>query len=58
VNIASGVENRVVSVEKAETTAVVTEVEGLYAHTNHFIQDAMLGSPLMMTPQHSRAIQL
>ena len=45
VNIASGVENRVVSVEKAETTAVVTEVEGLYAHTNHFIQDAMLGFP-------------
>ena len=45
VNIASGVENRVVSVEKAETTAAVTEVEGLYAHTNHFIQDAMLGFP-------------
>lgn len=45
VNIASGIENRVVSVEKAENTAVVTEVEGLYAHTNHFIQDAMLGFP-------------
>jgi len=45
VNIASGVENRVVSVEKAENTAVVHEVEGLYAHTNHFIQDAMLGFP-------------
>ncbi len=45
VNIASGIENRVVSVEKAETTAVVYEVEGLYAHTNHFIQDAMLGFP-------------
>ena len=45
VNIASGLENRVVSVEKAETTAAVTEVEGLYAHTNHFIQDAMLGFP-------------
>jgi len=45
VNIASGIENRVVSVEKAENTAVVHEVEGLYAHTNHFIQDAMLGFP-------------
>jgi len=45
VNIASGNENRVVSVEKAETSAVVYEVEGLYAHTNHFIQDAMLGFP-------------
>jgi len=45
VNIASGVENRVVSVEKAENTAVVHEVDGLYAHTNHFIQDAMLGFP-------------
>jgi len=45
VNIASGIENRVVSVEKAENTAVVHEVEGLYAHTNHFVQDAMLGFP-------------
>jgi len=45
VNIASGIENRVVSVEKAENTAVVHEVDGLYAHTNHFIQDAMLGFP-------------
>ncbi len=45
VNIASGVENRVVSVEKAENTAVVHEVDGLYAHTNHFIQDAMLCFP-------------
>lgn len=45
VNIASGIENRVVSVEKAENTAAVYEVEGLYAHTNHFIQDAMLGFP-------------
>jgi len=45
VNIASGIENRVVSVEKAETTSVVYEVEGLYAHTNHFIQDEMLGFP-------------
>jgi len=45
INIASGIENRIVSVEKAENTAVVYEVEGLYAHTNHFIQDAMLGFP-------------
>ncbi|NQV19612.1 MAG: hypothetical protein HQ534_13865 [Armatimonadetes bacterium] len=45
INIASGIENRIVSVEKAETTSVVYEVEGLYAHTNHFIQDAMLGFP-------------
>ena len=45
VNIASGIENRVVSVEKAENIAVVYEVEGLYAHTNHFIQDAFLGFP-------------
>ncbi len=46
VNIASGIENRVVSVEKAETTSVVYEVEGLYAHTNHFIQDEMLSFPI------------
>ena len=45
VNIASDIENRVVSVEKAENTSVVYEVDGLYAHTNHFIQDALLAYP-------------
>lgn len=45
VNIASGIENRVVSVEKAENTTIVHEVDGLYAHTNHFIQDALLTYP-------------
>lgn len=33
------------SVEKADNTACVYEVEGLYAHTNHFIQDVMLSFP-------------
>ncbi|MCK4825691.1 hypothetical protein KA005_58630, partial [bacterium] len=45
VNIASGIENRVVSVEKAQNLVAVYEVEGLYAHTNHFIRDALLGFP-------------
>jgi len=45
INIASDTENRVVSVEKADNITVVYEVEGLYAHTNHFIQDALLAYP-------------
>ena len=45
-NIASGTENRVVSVEKSDNTSCVFEVEGLYAHTNHFIQESMLNFPM------------
>jgi len=43
INIASRIENRIVSVEKAENTTTIYEVDELYTHTNHFIQDEMLG---------------
>lgn len=46
VNVASDQDNTVYSIEKAFGTISVTEVNGLYAHTNHFIHDDMQAFPV------------